>query len=84
MCSQNMEGEPLANLLHNQTILKYGPPESWHTKNGTEVVNKKLRELLERYGANHIRSAPYKSQSLGACERLNHTVRKITSDYMKT
>lgn len=80
---KNMEGEPLANLLQNQVILKYGPPESWHTNNGTEVTNKNFRELLEHYSVKHTRSQPYKSQSLGACERLNHTIRKMIMDYMK-
>ena len=31
----------------------------------------------------HIRSAPYKSQPLGACEQFNHTIRKMILDYKK-
>ena len=49
---KNMEGEPLANLIQNEVYLKYGPPESHHTDNGTEIINKHFRELLERYGKN--------------------------------
>ena len=43
-----MKGEPLANLIQNEVYLKYGPPESHYTDNGTEIINM-YKHFIESY-----------------------------------
>lgn len=41
---------------------------------GSEYANKNMRNLCEKYGMRHEKSAPYSSQQNGVSERMNRTI----------
>ena len=55
------------------TSLPY-KPEKVLTDNGPEFKAVSFREVLQRYGIQHIFTTPYRPQSNGAVERVNRTV----------
>lgn len=59
-----------------------GAPSTIQHDNGSEFVNKKLKELCDEYKVNQIVSAPYHPRSNGIAERFNRTLKSILAKFM--
>ena len=45
--------------LNERVFLRFGPPETFHSDNGTEFKNKMLDKFLEERGVTHTTIPPY-------------------------
>ena len=63
-------------------IYQVGPPEKLSSDNGTEFKNKLNDAMCESFGIERIFSAPYKSDSNGAVERFNLTLKNAIFSYL--
>ena len=52
-----------------------------HTDNGTEFVNKTIRELTEKFGIRHTKTPKYYHQA-NPTERYNRTIKQIIRAYL--
>jgi len=71
---KNKLGKTIAENLEN-CFKKYGVPEEIGSDNGSEFVNKHVKNLLNKYKIKHIRGRPYNPHSQGTVERVHRTVR---------
>lgn len=49
----------VANFIKEEIITKFGIPHKIITDNGTPLLNREVRRMLEHYQAKHCRSSPY-------------------------
>jgi transposase InsO family protein len=79
---KNKSGEVVADIIQ-KLILSEGTPEILASDNGTEFNNQDITELAERYGIDVRHGQPYKSNTQGAVERVNGTIRDSIFSYLK-
>lgn len=66
----------VANFLWEDVICRWGAIETLTSDNGSEFIGEAVKILMERYGINHIRIAPYNSRASGIVERGHRTFRE--------
>ena len=64
--------------FHKRIISRWGTPRILHTDNGTEFVNKTIREVTEKFGIRHTKTLKYYPQA-NPTERYNRTIKQIIS-----
>ena len=69
----------VVHLLIDEIIPRFGTPLEIVTDNGTENVNKIMKETLEQYKIKHITTSVYHSQSNAKVERFHRTLHDIMS-----
>ena len=69
----------VAHLLIDEIILRFGTPLEIVTDNGTENVNKIMKETFEQYKIKHITTSVYHPQSHAKVERFHRTLHDIMS-----
>ncbi|XP_036345664.1 uncharacterized protein LOC118754899 [Rhagoletis pomonella] len=69
-------------FLENEVFHIFGVPEYVHSDNGKQFVADIFSQFLEKYGAQHIRTAFYSPQA-NAAERVNRSVLQIVRSYIK-
>jgi hypothetical protein len=71
--------ETVAHLLIDDIVTRYGCPLQLVTDNGTENVNRIMRETLQELNIDHVRTSIYHSQSNTRVERFHRTLQNIIS-----
>ncbi|XP_036345665.1 uncharacterized protein K02A2.6-like [Rhagoletis pomonella] len=69
-------------FLENEVFHIFGVPEYVHSDNGKQFVADIFSQFLEKYGAQHIRTAFYSPQA-NAAERVNRSVLQTVRSYIK-
>ena len=69
--------ETIAYLILEEIFPRYGCPLQIVTDNGTENVNKMVRETLERLKVDHVLTSIYHPQSNAKVERFHRTLHDI-------
>lgn len=59
----------------------FGVPESVWSDNGVQFVSREFRQMLDRYGVSHIRTASHSPQS-NASERVNRSILAAIRSYI--
>lgn len=75
------QGETARNIANYIRI--FGSPKIIQSDNGSEFVNKVVRELLEHYKIKEIHSAAYHPQTNGKVERYNRFIKACLRGFMK-
>ena len=63
-------------------VTMIGPPRIFQSNNGTEFVNRKIAELLEKYSIISRRGRPRRPQNQGQVERANQTITRRLAKYV--
>ena len=69
----------IAHLLIDEIFPRYGSPLEIITDNGTENVNKVMKETLETLNIHHVRTSRYHRQSNSKIEKFHATLHDILS-----
>jgi hypothetical protein len=69
--------DTVAHLLLNEIFPRFGCPLQIVTDNGTENVNKVVRETMERLNISHVLTSVYHPQSNAKVERFHRTLHDI-------
>ena len=69
----------VAHLLIDEIIPRFGTPLEIFTDNGTENVNKIMKETFEQYKIKHITTSVYHPQSNAKVEHFHRTLHDIMS-----
>lgn len=73
----------VSKFLIQEIFHKFGVPETIHSDNGPQFISKTFSEMIETYGINHLKTAPYSPQS-NASERVNQSVLAAIRSYLET
>ena len=71
--------ETIIDRFVNDFIPRHSCPQKILTDNGTEFVNKLMKELTTKLGIHHITIAPYNPQANGKNERYHRTLNDMLS-----
>ncbi len=71
--------DTVAHLLLEEIFPRFGCPLEIVTDNGTENVNKKMREVMTALKINHVLTSVYHPQSNSKVERFHRTLHDILS-----
>ena len=74
--------DTVAQLLLDEWILRFGPPERLLSDQGKPFVSRVLRHLCEKVGTRKIFTSPYHPQTDGFVERFNRTICRDLSAYV--
>ena len=69
----------VVKFIRRDIIARYGISEAIITNNGSNLNNKVVDELLNKFHIRHLNSSPYRPQMNGAVEAANKNVKKILS-----
>ena len=74
-----MSDKKAATVLRAIKICRitHAKPESFHTDNGSELVNETIKTYLEKSRIHHIRGSPYHPQSQEEIEILSRIVQNF-------
>ena len=75
-------GKTIEAEFHRRIISRWGTPRVLHTDNGTESINKNIRELKEKFGMRHTKTSKYYAQA-NPTERYNRTIKQIIKAYLQ-
>ena len=68
------EGAPIASFL-NRIFQEHGAPAYLQSDNGTEFVNRFVKDVCCKYNVKIVHGRPYHPQSQGQVENLNRRVK---------
>lgn len=74
-------GKLISKALEDFVICRWGTPRTVLTDNGTEFVNRDIRELVQRTGLRHITTPPYHPQA-NPVERVNRVLKTMLRAYI--
>ncbi|GKT37609.1 DDE-type integrase/transposase/recombinase, partial [Aduncisulcus paluster] len=66
-----------ADAIFGNIFCRFGAPHQIRSDNGTQYVNKVIKELMKMTGVKHKTTGPYHPQGNGICERINGEVTRI-------
>ncbi|OOY67330.1 RNase H-like domain-containing protein, partial [Solemya velum gill symbiont] len=69
----------IVNLLIEEIIPRYGCPLELLSDNGTENLNRKMKETLEEMHIHHVKTSFYSPSSNGKTERFHRTLHQVLS-----
>ena len=73
----NVTAKNVAKFIKRDIIARYGTPQAVITDNGSNLNNKVVDDLLDRFKIRHLNSSPYRPQMNGAVEAANKNIKKI-------
>ena len=76
---KNKCADPVADLLVDNIILRFGMPLVIHSDQGREFENGLMQSLCTLLGCTKPRTAPYHPESDGMIERFNRTCCQCSS-----
>ncbi|XP_028076397.1 uncharacterized protein LOC114278525 [Camellia sinensis] len=79
---KNATGPAVANFIKENIICRFGVPNTILSDNGTPLINKYVKSLLETYQVKHHKSTPYYPKGNGQAEATNKTLIRILSKMM--
>lgn len=71
----------VAKFLEKHVFHVFGIPEFVHSDNGKQFTSVLFKDLLDKYGVRHIRTAMYGPQS-NAAERVNRSILQMIRSYI--
>lgn len=71
----------IVRFLEREVFHVFGVPESLWSDNGVQFVSKDFKNLIDRYGVTHIRTATHSPQS-NASERVNRSILAAIRSYL--
>jgi len=71
-------------FIKRELICRYGLPDKIITDNGTNLNNKMMKELCEKFKIRHHNSSPYRPKMNGAVEAANKNIKKIVQTMVVT
>ena len=91
----NQPSRPTHNTEFNNTefnteffvkkvLLRHGLMHCLQTDNGTNYVSEMVRAVTTAFRTHHKTSSPFRPQSQGIVERLNHTIAEMLSMYVNS
>ena len=84
-CSfKNVTQVAVTRFVKNNIICRYGMPEMLITYNASNLNNRMMDQLCQRFKIQHHNSAPYRPKMNGAVEAANKNVKKILSKMTET
>jgi transposase InsO family protein len=83
ICSalKNETSQEIANVLENDFIKPFGPPQSVSSDNARNLSGPELQKLYNFYGIKHFTTTPYSSESHGLVENQNRYVTQLLRLY---
>jgi transposase InsO family protein/predicted aspartyl protease len=76
-CVPDKSADNIAHLLIEEIFPRYGCPLQLVSDNGTENINRKVRETLEALNIHHVQSNYYSPQANGKVERFHRTLHDV-------
>ena len=73
----NVTRNVVIKFVKNNLICRYGLPNKLITDNGTNLNNKGMKELCDKFKIEHHNSSPYRPKMNGAVEAANKNIKKI-------
>ena len=71
---KKLGAKQMTRFIEKNLICRYGVPHHIVTDNGVQF-QAKVRDLLQRYGIEHHKSAPYRYQANGTIEAANKSIK---------
>lgn len=71
--------DTIANLIIEEIIPRHGCPLEIVSDNGTENINRKVKETLEALNIHHVKTSYYSPQSNSRVERFHRTLHDVMS-----
>ncbi|XP_037929364.1 uncharacterized protein LOC119663835 [Teleopsis dalmanni] len=71
----------VTKYLERDIFQMFGVPEHIHSDNGKQFISEIFKNLLTKYGVNHVRTAFY-SPEANAAERVNRSVLQMIRAYI--
>lgn len=71
----------VCHYMEESVFHMFGVPESVWSDNGVQFVSREFRQMLDRYGVSHIRTASHSPQS-NASERVNRSILAAIRSYI--
>ena len=68
------KAETVAQTLESRIFSSFGVPEVLHTDQGAQFEGELMHELCALWGVDKTRTAPYRPQANGQCERINRVM----------
>ena len=68
------DAKATSQFLYEQIICQHGCPQIVLSDRGTHFNNNMVKQLMEKFGINHLLSSPYHPQTNGLVERFNRTL----------
>jgi Integrase core domain len=83
ICSalKNETSQEIANVLKNDFIKPFGPPQSKSSDNAKNLGGPELQKLNKFYGIKHFTTTPYSPESHGLVENQNRCVTQLLRLY---
>ena len=78
---ESKEGLPIANCL-NHIFHEHGAPRRLHSDNGSEFINRFVKEVCSKYNVRIVHGRPYHPQSQGQVENLNRHVKNCLRHFL--
>ena len=78
---ESKEGGPIANFLH-RIFKEHGAPTYLQSDNGTEFVNRFVKDVCNKYNIRIVHGRPYHPQSQGQVENLNRRVKNCLRHFL--
>ena len=78
---ESKEGGPIAKFLH-RIFKEHGAPTYLHSDNGTEFVNRFVKDVCNKYNIRIVHGRPYHPQSQGQVENLNRRVKNCLRHFL--
>lgn len=66
--------ENVVKVLDERVFSYFGVPEIIHSDQGSQFESQLMKEFCRLWGCDKTRTAPYRPQANGICERLNRTI----------
>jgi hypothetical protein len=73
-----------AEFFVMKVLLRHGLMHCLQTDNGTNYVSEMVRAVTTAFRTDHKTSSPFRPQSQGIVERLNHTIAEMLSMYVNS
>ena len=67
----------VAKKMHEEIFTRYGACERLHSDQGSEFVNRVMKDLCDYWGIVRTTTSPYYPQSNGLVERMNKNIKNI-------
>ena len=80
----NVTRNVVIKFVKNNLICRYGLPNKLITDNGTNLNNKGMKELCDKFKIEHHNSSPYRPKMNGAVEAANKNIKKIIQKMVLT
>ena len=81
-CLPEATAEALADFVHNEIYMLYGPPTEVITDRGANLWAEAMKVLYERMKTKHRGTTPYHPRTNGMVEKLNGVLGKAISKYL--